>query len=42
MSWAEARTERGGFCLGAVGQEPFSTRALEQLKEALEITLQGL
>jgi hypothetical protein len=42
MSWVEARTERGGFCLGAVGREPFSTLALEQLKEALEITLRGV
>ena len=42
MSWVEARTERGGFCLGAVGAEPFSTRALEQLKEALELTVRGL
>lgn len=42
MSWVEARTERGGFCLGAVGAEPLSTLALSQLKEALEITLRGL
>ena len=42
MSWVEARTVRGGFCLGAVGSEPLSTRALEQLKEALEITVHGL
>lgn len=42
MSWVEARTERGGFCLGAVGPEPLSAHALEQLKEALEITLRGL
>jgi hypothetical protein len=42
MSWVETRTERGGFCLGAVGQEPLSTRAFEQLKEALEITVRGL
>lgn len=42
MSWVEARTERGGFCLGAVGQEPLPTHALEQLKEALETTVRGL
>jgi hypothetical protein len=42
MSWVEARTERGGFCLGAVGPEPLSALALEQLKEALETTLTGL
>lgn len=42
MSWVEGRTERGAFCLGAVGQEPFSTRALEQLKDALETTIRGL
>jgi hypothetical protein len=42
MSWVEARTERGGFCLGAVGGEALSTQALEQLKEALEVTVRGL
>jgi len=42
MSWVEARTERGGFCLGAVGAEALSTQALEQLKEALEVTVRGL
>jgi hypothetical protein len=42
MSWVEARTDRGGFCLGAVGLEALSTRAFEQLKEALEITVRGL
>jgi hypothetical protein len=42
MSWVEARTERGGFCLGAVGDEPLPARALDQLKGALETTLIGL
>jgi hypothetical protein len=42
MSWVEARTERGGFCLGAVGPEALSSEALEQLKQALEITVHGL
>ncbi|MET0791354.1 MAG: hypothetical protein ABW061_07505 [Polyangiaceae bacterium] len=42
MSWVEARTERGGFCLGTVGLEPLSSRAFEQLKEALELTVHGL
>ncbi|WP_433936591.1 hypothetical protein AB3662_18115 [Sorangium cellulosum] len=42
MSWVEARTARGGFCLGTVGDEALSTRAFEQLKEALETTLHGL
>jgi hypothetical protein len=42
MSWVEARTERGGFCLGAIGPEALSTRAFDQLKEALEITVRGL
>jgi hypothetical protein len=42
MSWVEARTERGGFCLGAVGAEALSTQAFEQLKEALELTVRGL
>ena len=42
MSWVEARTERGAFCLGTVGAEALSTEALEQLKQALEVTVQGL
>jgi hypothetical protein len=42
MSWVETRNERGGFCLGAVGSEPLSSRAFEQLKEALEITVSRL
>ena len=42
MSWVEARTERGGFCLGAVGAEALSTEALALLKEALEVTVRGL
>ncbi len=42
MSWVEARIERGGFCLGAVGHEALSTRAFEQFKEALELTVHGL
>jgi hypothetical protein len=42
MSWVEARTERGGFCLGAVGAEALSAEALEQLKQALEVTVKGL
>lgn len=42
MSWVEARNERGGFCLGTVGAEPISTRAFEQLKQALEVTVRGL
>jgi hypothetical protein len=42
MSWVETRNERGGFCLGTVGSEPLSSRAFEQLKEALEITVSRL
>jgi hypothetical protein len=42
MSWVEARTERGGFCLGTVGAEALSIEALEQLKQGLEVTVQGL
>jgi hypothetical protein len=42
MSWVESRNERGGFCLGAVGSEPLSSRAFEQLKDALEITVRRL
>ncbi|RYZ09806.1 MAG: hypothetical protein EOO73_02685 [Myxococcales bacterium] len=42
MSWVETRTERGGFCLGTVGAEALSTEALNQLKEALEVTVRGL
>jgi hypothetical protein len=42
MSWVEARTARGGFCLGAVGPEALSTTALSQLKQALEVTVRDL
>ncbi|HEY3252586.1 MAG TPA: hypothetical protein VGJ91_01515 [Polyangiaceae bacterium] len=42
MSWVETRNERGGFCLGTVGSEPLSSRAFEQLKEALEVTVRRL
>ncbi|HVY26447.1 MAG TPA: hypothetical protein VHB79_07825 [Polyangiaceae bacterium] len=42
MSWVEARTERGGFCLGAVGAEALATEDLNQLKEALELTVRDL
>lgn len=42
MSWVEARTERGGFCLGTVGAEALPVAALNQLKEALEETVRGL
>jgi hypothetical protein len=42
MSWVEARTNRGGFCLGTVGDEALSVVALSQLKEALEDTVRGL
>jgi hypothetical protein len=42
MSWVESRNERGGFCLGAIGSEPLSSRALEQLKDALETTVRRL
>jgi hypothetical protein len=37
MSWVETRNERG-----TVGSEPLSSRAFEQLKEALEITVSRL
>jgi hypothetical protein len=42
MSWVEARTERGGFCLGTVGAEALSTDAFNQLKEALALTVRDL
>jgi len=42
MSWVESRNERGGFCLGTLGLEPLSSRAFDQLKEALEITVRKL
>ena len=42
MSWVETRTARGGFCLGTVGAEALSTAALEQLKQALEVTVRDL
>jgi hypothetical protein len=42
LSWVEAQTARGGFCLGAVGPEPLPTSALKRLKEALELTVRDL
>ena len=42
MSWVEVRTERGGFCLGTVGDEALAPRALDRLKEALALTVRGL
>lgn len=42
MSWVEAPTERGGFCLGTVGPEALSTEALEQLKQALQATVRDI
>jgi hypothetical protein len=42
MSWVEARTSRGGFCLGAVGAEPLPTRTLAQLRDALEETVKDI
>jgi len=42
MSWVEARTARGGFCLGTVGAEALSTASLDQLKQALEVTVRDL
>jgi hypothetical protein len=39
MSWVEARTERGGFCLGTIGEEALSTRSLEELRAALAETV---
>jgi hypothetical protein len=42
MSWVEVITARGGFCLGTVGEEALSRRALAQLQEALATTVQGI
>jgi hypothetical protein len=42
MSWVETRTERGGFCLGAVGREALSVEALDGLRDALDTTVRGL
>jgi len=42
MSWVESRNDRGGFCLGTLGSEPLSSRAFDQLKEALEVTVRRL
>jgi hypothetical protein len=42
MSWVEVRTEHGGFCLGTVGDEPLSSLALGQLREALATTVRQL
>jgi hypothetical protein len=41
MSWVESRTERGSFCLGILGPEPLPNRSLEQLREALDLTMTG-
>ncbi len=42
MSWVEVQTDRGGFCLGTLGDEALTPRILEHLKEALALTVQGL
>jgi hypothetical protein len=42
MSWVETRTERGGFCLGAVGREALSIEALDELRDGLDTTVRGL
>lgn len=42
MSWAETRTERGGFCLGVLSAEAFPMHALRKMKEALELTVSAL
>ncbi|HYQ01796.1 MAG TPA: hypothetical protein VER96_24150 [Polyangiaceae bacterium] len=42
MSWVESRNDRGAFCLGILGPEPLSSRAFDQLKEALEVTVRRL
>lgn len=41
MSWVESRSERGSFCLGILGPEPLPNRSLEQLREALDLTMTG-
>ena len=42
MSWVEVKTASGGFCLGTVGDEALTPHALEQLKEALALTIRVL
>jgi hypothetical protein len=42
MSWVEARTERGGFCVGVLSDEALSAFALSELKDALQTTIRGI
>ena len=42
MSWVETRTERGGFCLGVLGDEALPAAALSGLREALDTTVRGI
>lgn len=42
MSWVEVKTERGGFCLGVIGDLALSPAALAELKETLTITVRPL
>jgi hypothetical protein len=42
MSWVEARSARGAFCLGVLGPEALSSSTLNLLKDALEYTVRGL
>lgn len=42
MSWVEASNDRGGFCLGVIGDLALSPAALAELKEALAITIRPL
>ncbi len=42
MSWVEASTSRGGFCLGLVGAEPLPTKTLGVLREALKLTVKDI
>jgi hypothetical protein len=42
MSWIEVSTERGGFCLGVLGDYALSPAALAELKDALATTVRPL
>ncbi|HEU4412999.1 MAG TPA: hypothetical protein VFS43_47595 [Polyangiaceae bacterium] len=42
MSWVEVSTERGGFCLGVIGDAALSPAALAELKDALSTTVRPL
>ncbi|HEU4536099.1 MAG TPA: hypothetical protein VFS00_18370, partial [Polyangiaceae bacterium] len=42
MSWVEAANDRGGFCLGVIGDLALSPPARAELKESLALTVRPL